>query len=346
MAIRPHDVDDFVLLTIDNYDKGKWERAIGDDYPEYASARIINEKGITETGGAKLKWVLETGAVDTSRNAGLYDQDQTAVGDIASMAEVPWTMQTTNWSYDIDEEGFQDDDLTIVDMLKMREEGCKANMVKRNEANLWSAPSSPTDNRPYGIPYWIVKDITTVEGDFTASLPSGHTTIANVSPTTNTGWRNWAFGYTSATIDDLVRKSKRAMRRTSFTAPVPHPELSFSGKMSKEIFTTEDVMAALEVECENRNENHGNDLTRFVDNVVVKGVPVRISWYLNDTDGTADPFYGIDWSKLRPFIKRGANMRRKIKESPSQRNVRTVHYDTWMNYRCYSRHSLWVGSKS
>jgi hypothetical protein len=346
MAIRPHDVDDFVLLTIDNYDKGKWERVLGDDYPEYASTRIIESKGIKETGGAKLKWPLQSGTVDTARNTtGLYDVDQTATGDIASMAEITWAMQTTNWSYDIDEELFQDDDLTIVDMLKMRESDCLSNMVKLNETNLWSAPSSTADTRPNGIPYWVVKDVTTVEGAFTASLPSGHTTVAGVDPAVATGHRNWAFGYTSATIDDLVRKSKRAMRHTSFTAPKPHPQLSFGGQMQKEIWTTEDVMAALEVECENRNENHGNELMRYVDNVVLKGVPVRISWQLDATDAT-DPFYGVDWAQIRPFVKRGANMRRKIKESPTQRNVRTVHYDTWMNYRCVSRKRLWVGSKS
>lgn len=345
MAVRPHDVDDFVLLTIDNYDKGKWED-LTTEYPNYASARLIKAKGIEETGGAKLKWPLETGTVDTAANTGMYAQDNTAVGDIASMAEVPWTMQTTNWSYDIDEEGFQDDNLTIVDMLKMREHGAKTRMVELNERNLWTAPTSTSDARPYGIPYWIVKDATTtVEGDFCATAPSGHTTVAGLDPATVTGWRNWAFGYTSATIDDLVRKSKRAMRHTNFEAPVAHPQLAFSGQMSQEIFTTEDILAALEIECENRNENHGNELTKYVNNVVMNGVPIRISWHLNATD-SSDPFYGIDWRFMRPFVKRGANMRRKIKESPTQRNVRTVHYDTWMNYRCYSRRRLWVGSKS
>lgn len=345
MAIRPSDVDDFLLLTIDNYDLGRWED-LTTDQPNYASARLFKEKGVTVTGGARLKWPLETGTVDTARNAGLYDHDQTAVGDIASMAEIPWAMQTVNWSYDIDEEGFQDDDLTIVDMLKMRAHGAQTRLVELNERNLWNAPSSTTDNRPHGIPYWIVKDATTVvEGDFTASLPSGHTTIAAIDPAQVTGWRNWAFGYTSATVDDLVRKVKRAMRHTDFETPVPHPQLAFSGAADQEIFTTEDILAALEVECENRNENHGNDLARFVNDVVIKGVPVRLSWFLEATDST-DPVYGIDWRFLRPFIKRGADKRKTIKPSPTQRNVRTVHYDTWMNYRCLSRRRQWCGSKS
>ncbi len=344
MAIRPHDVPDFVTLTIDNYQKGKWERAI-DEYPSYASARIIEPKGIKEMGGAKLKWTLQTATVENARNAGLYDVDSTSVGTLAGMAELPWTCQTTSWAYDIYEELFQADNLTIVDQIKMRENDAMSGLVVLNENNLWATPTDASDTRPNGIPYWIVKDATTVvDGDFTANLPGSHTTIAGVSPVTVAGHRNWAFGYTSATIDDLVRKTKRAMRNTDFTPPVPHPQLGF-GKAQKEIWTTEDIVAALEVECENRNENHGNDLTRFVNNVVIGGVPVNISWHLTATD-SSDPFYGIDWSYLRPYMQRGGYMQRTLKHSPTQRNVREVHYDNWMNYRCVSRKRMFVGSKS
>jgi hypothetical protein len=344
MAIRPHDVPDFVTLTIDNYAKGKWERAI-DEYPEYASARILDTKGMKEVGGGKLKWTLQTNSIDNSGNSGLYDVNNTSVGTLASMAEVPWTSQKTSWAYDKYEELFQADNLTIVDQLKMRENDALSNLVVRNETNLWTAPSSTSDQRPNGIPYWIVKDSTTVvEGDFTASLPTGHTTVANVDPATVEGWRNWAFGYTSATIDDLVRKVKRSMRHTMFTPPVPHPQLSFGGKMSKEMWTVEDVVAALEVECENRNENHGNELTKYVNNVVIGGVPLRISWHLTETD-SSDPIYGIDWSYIRPFALRGGDMQRSEVKSPTQRNVTEIYYDNWMNYKCASRKRLWVGSK-
>jgi hypothetical protein len=345
MPIRPHDVPDFVTLTIDNYKKGKWERAI-DEYPQYATARILSSKGMDEMGGAKLKWPLQTGTVNNARLAGLFDVDSTQVGTLASMAEVPWSCVTTSWAYDIYEDMFQDDALTIVNQIKMRENDALANLVVVNEGYFWGAPTSASDTRPAGVPYWIVKDATTaVDGDFTANLPSGHTTVAGIDPATVEGHRNWAFGYTAVTIDDLIRKIKRAMRNTMFEPPVPHPQLAFSGKADKEIWTTEDVLASMETECENRNENHGNELTKFVNNVVVGGVPVRISWHLNATD-SSDPVYGIDWSYFRPFKKRGGYNQRTLKNSPTQRNVREVHYDNWYNYACFSRKRMWVGSTS
>jgi len=219
-------------------------------------------------------------------------------------------------------------------------------MAELNEENLWSSPSSTTDPRPMGIPFWLQKDATTTPGGaFNGGNPSTHSGgCASIDSTTHTRWKNWTFGYAAVTPDDLVVKVKYALYSTKFVAPNPHPEVGY-GKSNYHIFTTYDVREPLERLAETRNDNLGNDVAKYINNVLIGGVPVEAVHYLDSNDST-DPLYGVNFKAFRPFVKRGANMRQIKKKAPLQRTVRQVHYDTWMNYACYNRRLCWVGSTS
>ena len=346
MALRPDQVDDFVNLTLSNFKVNRWTD-ISLEYPEYISSRVINEKNVVERGGADIRFKLQTKNTGLARNTGLYAQDVTGVEDLTTEGVIPWTKQTVNWSYDIDEPLFQSDRETIVGELLVREHACMNDMAELNEENLWSAPTSTSDARPMGIPFWLQKDAsTTPAGAFNGGNPSGFTSgAAGINSTTYTRWKNWAFGYTNVTPDDLVVKIKKSLYSTKFMAPNPHPEVGF-GESKYHIFTTYDVREPLERLAETRNDNLGNDVAKYINNVLVGGVPVEAVHYLDSNDGTADPLYGVNWKAFRPFLKRGANMRQTQKRAPLQHTVREVHYDTWMNYACYNRRLCWVGSKA
>jgi len=345
MALRPDQVDDFVNLTLSNFKRNRWVD-ISLDYPEYISSRIINSKSVQERGGPDIRFKLQHKNTGLARNTGLFAQDVTGVEDLTTQAIVPWTKQTVNWSYDIDEPLFQTDRETIVGELLVREHACNNDMAILNEENLWSAPTGTTDDRPYGIPFWIQKDATTTPaGAFNGGNPSGFTSgAASVNSTTYPKWKNWTFGYTSVTPDDLVVKIKKSIYETRFVAPNPHPELVFRNAQYA-IFTTYAVREPLERLAETRNDNLGNDVAKYINNVMVAGIPVEAVHYLDSNDST-DPVYGVNWGVLSPFVKRGANMRQTKKKAPLQHTVREVHYDTWMNYGCYNRRALWVGSTS
>lgn len=345
MALRPDQVDDFVNLTLPNFKMNKWQD-ISLQYPEYISSRIINEKRVIERGGPDIRFKVQVKNTGMARNTGLYDQDITGVEDLTTQGIITWTKQTVNWSYDIDEPLFQTDRETIVGELLVREHACMNDMAELNEENLWSAPSSTTDARPFGIPFWLQKDATTTPGGaFNGGNPSTHTGgCAGIDSTVHTGWKNWTFGYAAVTPDDLVLKVKYALYSTKFIAPNPHPEVGY-GKSDYHIFTTYDVREPLERLAETRNDNLGNDVAKYINNVLIGGVPVEAVHYLDSNDST-DPLYGVNWKFVRPFVKRGANMRQIKKKAPLQRTVRQVHYDTWMNYACYNRRACWVGSKS
>jgi hypothetical protein len=348
MALTPDQVDDLVNLTTHEFKRYKWTD-ISLEHQEYISATLIDQKKVVEAGGDKISFRLKTRNTGNARNTGMFAEDQTAVEDVTVPAEVPWAMQTTNWSYDIYEDLFQSDRNTIISQLKIRDHDAMSDMAELNEENLWSAPSSTTDTRPMGIPFWMQKwdgTAATIGGGFNGTDPSTHAAgCANVASATYPRWSNWTFGYVTETIDDLVAKVKKALAFTHFQAPVPHPELGY-GKADYQIFTTYRVTEPLERLAETRNDNLRNDLARYIGQVLIGGVPMKWVPYLEAND-TQDPLYGVNWKVFRPFVKKGANMRRNPpKQAARQHTVREVHIDNWMNYCCYNRRALWVGNKA
>lgn len=345
-SLLPEDIQDFVTLTLSHFKRGKWTD-LSMDHTEYVSARIINEKNVVEQGGKDISFRLQTRNTGLARNTGLFAQDQTGVEDLMVSASCGWAMQTVNWSYDVYEDVFQSDEETIIREMVVREHAAQNDMVELNEENLWTAPTGTTDDRPFGIPFWLQKDAsTTAEGAFNGGNPSGFTAgRAGLSSTTYPKWRNWTFGYTTVTQNDLVRKVKKALYATRFKAPNPHPSLGF-GESKYHIFTTYAVREPLERLAESRNDNLGTDVAKYINTVTIGGVPLEAVPYL-DANDSSDPLYGVNWKWMRPYVKKGVNMRRnKPKQSATQHNVYTVHTDNAMNYICYNLREMWVGSKA
>jgi hypothetical protein len=344
-SLTPSDLDDLVVATLPLFKRHKITD-ISPDLNEYISSKIMNEKMVTERGGERINFKVKVRNTGLARNTGMLSEDVTGIEDVLVSASVPWTKQTVNWSYSVDEPEFQSDPETIIDILRVRDLDAMTDMAELNEENLWSAPTATTDNRPMGIPFWLQKDTNTAANDGTLNGrdPSGFTAgRGGLSSTTYPKWRNWTFRYSAYTIDDLVRKIKRSLVFTKFVPPVPTPELGYGSAM-REIYTSYRVIEPLERLAENRNENLGNDLARYLGQVVVGGVPIRLSHFLEAND-TNDPLYGIDWGVFRPFVRKGANMRRMGPiQMPKQHDGKTVHYDTWMNYCCYNLRKCWVGS--
>ena len=348
MALTPDQIDDFVNLTLSLFKRHKWTD-LSLEHQEYVASGIITEKNVQERGGKTIDFRIKHKNTGNSRNTGMFAQDITKVEDVTVNASVPWAMQTTNFSYDIYEDLFQSDKETIIKELTLREHDALSDMAELNEENLWSKPATSSDTRPMGIPFWIKKDATTtVGGGFNGGNPTGTgfstAGAAGVSSTTYPRWANWSFGYTNVSSDDLIKKVKKSLAFTKFMPPVPHPELGYA-QASHSIYTTYRVQEPLERLAETRNDNLGSAVARYINSTVSGGVPVKCVPYLESND-TADPLYGVNWKFFRPVVKKGANMRRnKPKAAAKQHTVREVHIDNWMQYCCYNRRAMWVGSK-
>jgi hypothetical protein len=344
MALTPLQIDDFVNLTLSLFKKHKWTD-ISLEHQEYVASGIITEKNVQERGGKDISFRIKHKNTGNSRNTGMYAQDITKVEDVTTTASVPWAMQTTNFSYDIYEDLFQSDRETIIKELKIREHDALSDMAELNEENLWTAPTSTTDTRPMGVPFWLQKNTSTPGGAFNGGNPSTHSTgCANVSSVTFPRFSNWTFQYSAIASDDLIKKVKKSLAFTNFTPPVPHPELGYASP-SHAIYTTYRVQEPLERLAETRNDNLGADVAKYINSVVIGGVPIKWVPYLESND-TDDPLYGVNWKYFRPVVKKGANMRRNPpKPAARQHTVREVHIDNWMQYCCYNRRAMWVGSK-
>ena len=244
---------------------------------------------------------------------------------------------------------FRADRETIIRILKVREHDALNSMAELNEENLWSAPYGPTGSRQTANGYsFLVAERclhTAVNGGFEGGNPAGFAGGAGgINSDDYARWRNYTFGYTNVTIDDLVKKVKKAITFCHFTPAVQYSSLQSGHEPDYEILTTYRVQEPLERLAETRNDRLGSDVARFMNQVTIGGVPLSWVPYLENND-TSDPLYGINWKTFRPFAKRGCQMRRsKPKTSPSQHNVRTVHVDNWMNYMCIDRRGNWVGS--
>ena len=344
--LTPDQIDDFVTLTLSKFHKLKWTD-LSLEHPTYIASQLISDKKIMIEGGKDISFRVKTANTGNAAHLSMFGQDSTAVEDVMTSGTVEWRKNGTNYSYDIDEPEFQSGPETIVKLLDVREHDALSDLVELQEEDLWSAPSSSSDNRPYGIPFWIKKDATTtVGGAFNGGNPTGFSSgAAGISSTTYTRWKNWTFGYTNPSTDDLVAKMKKAMRYTDFQAPVPHPELGH-GKDMAMIFTTFAVVEPLERLAETRNDNLGRDLAKFIDSTTVGGVPLRWVPYLTSNDST-DPVYGVNFKYFRPYCKNNAYMRRtKPLVRPGQHDTRTVFIDNWMQYVCLNRRAQWVGSTS
>lgn len=219
-----------------------------------------------------------------------------------------------------------------------------ASFWKLLEDQMWTCPSSSTDNHINGIPYYLVKAAANEEG-FVGGNPSGHTEVAGLSRSTYSGWKNYAFDYTSVTKDDLIAKIRKAIEFTDFQSPEPYPELT-TGSSKFQHFTTYPVVATMERLLEAQNDNLGNDVLSKMGKVMIKGNPVTWVKYLDENDSAAAPWYGINWGKFQMFHN-GVWLERTAPLTDSnQPSARTVFYWAWANLRCLDpRQAGFVGAK-
>lgn len=341
MPLTPEQIPDFINLTLDHFIKAKWTD-LSLEFPEYIASQIINDKNVREFGGPQISFKLQTRNGGLARVTGMWEQDVTDVVDLSIDGTVPWAMLTANWSYHAAEPDLQTDRETIVQIVQMREHAARNDVVELNEQLLWTQPASSADKRPRGIPYWLQKASSANTGDFVGGNPSSGLNRADIDSSTYTRWKNYAFSYTNVTTDDMIKKVKNAVYKTNFVAPVPMPEIAY-GKTDRTIYTVRAVEEPLERLAENRNENLGSDVARYYQTVTIAGIPIKAVHYL-DANTSDQPLYGVNWKVFRPYVRRGWNMKRTVRQAPFQHLAQTIHYDTWMNYVCFDLRQCFVGS--
>ena len=178
--------------------------------------------------------------------------------------------------------------------------------------------------------YWIVKNAT--EG-FNGGNPAGFSDgRAGISTVDHPRFANYTAQYTNVSSEDLIRKMRKAHRRSQFRSPVSHATPSV-GAMANGIYTNDTVVGLLEEVLEQKNMSLGNDVASKDGKVLFKGTPITYAPKL-DGDST-DPVYMIDWKHLAVGVLPGwENNLSAPYMVPGKHLVRRVDLDASLNTIC------------
>lgn len=354
MPLLPDQLDDFVQATQKRYTKKKWSD-ISLPFQDYKFAELIarGKESEMEKGGTQLEFKVQVANTGTFKSTELFGTDNPGVVDLIKAVTVPWTMQTVNWTYDVNETEFQgDDDTMIVDEIDIRRHSAWNDFYTGMETLMWTAPTGPTDvpRTPLGIPTWIVKSSTAAFG-FNGTNPSGFTDgVGGLSSTTYPTWANGTFTYAQIDKLDLCAKWKEAYTKCQFKAPHSYNDIN-KGPRRYGFYSVYSVIAALERLLENSNDNLGTDLGKYAGAVMFKGVPVEWVPALDNTASAAydstNPIYGIDWNVFGWKFQKGINQKWLPPVIPPRQS--TVRYVPLINagqFQAADRRRLFVGKAS
>ena len=342
MAIQGTDLADVVATTQNQLGKLKFTDIMSSYQNTIALKRLIKKGKITFDGGPEVQFNLITDTNDSFRFTGLYNQDIVDENNVMTNGKVPWRHATWNWAIDDRELAMNGGIGKIVDLVQTKRIKSFGSAVIGMERAFWRVPAASDTTTAYGIPYYVVKSntaVTTNDG-FNGDLPSGYSTVANLSTTTYPRWKNYATQYTAVTKDDLVRKWRRMAHYTDFMPLVDNIPQYDTGE-DYGYYTNYSVQGTLVELLEAQNENLGNDLAPKDGSCVFMRTPV--TWVKELDLDTTNPVYSINWGVMKTMGLRDKWMRETvIPHQAGQHNVSATFTDCSYNLLCYDRRKLGV----
>ena len=332
MTLQYADIDDAVLETQEHLIKRGAFLDLQTDLADHVAVREMWEKRRKKfAGGDPWRFEAQVDHNHSARTVGLWETDASALTDTMIKGEVHARHINAHYEYDQREPEFQRGGHAIVDLVRTRYVGMKVSLFELMEEILWGKPDDSTDNKtPFGIEFWVLKH---ADEGFTGQNPEGFDSgRAGIDSTTYGRWSNWAAQYAAITKEDLIRKMRRAHRKTRFRSPVSHavPEL---GKMGNGIYTNDEVIGIMEEILEANNMNLGNDLASKDGRTAFKSTPVQYAPYV-DNDAQ-NPVYMLDWKYLAIGVMPGwENNLQKPYMVPGKHLVRRVDLDCTLNMVC------------
>ena len=375
MTLQASDLADLITTTQNELGRARFTEIATDIQDHCALRELLNESRVQFTSGPEIQWNLMTDQSGSARDVGLYEVDQTNVGDVMTTAKIPYRHMTANYSIERREIALNRAPSQIVDLVRIRRNDAMISLAEHIESRFWGVPSSSTDAKKiFGVGYWIV-DATDGSSGFNGGAPTGHTTVADINPSTVTRWKNWSAVYSdtpgsalagptyssgenetgqtgggnpdSTGFSDMVVELREAYVKCNFR-PIPSVSYSDYNKGNRYgLYTNYKVISYLEEVLARRNDNLGMDVGATDGKVVFRGIPLTYCPYLdsNVTIGgsTAFPIYGINWGVFESCFLEGEYMRETGPDTaPNQHTVFTTHVDLSMNIRCTDRRRNFV----
>lgn len=328
MALQVENIADLLVTTQKQLGKFKFTDAVASIQNYHAFKQLMRKgKASKYDDGTSINWQVMVDAGAAARMVGLYATDITQQGDYLKTANIPWRHCTHNYLYDSRELAINAGPSRILDIMKVRRYAAWLQIAEKLETQFWSSPVSGSDDI-HGIPYHIVKNAS--EG-FNGGHASGHSDWAGLSRTTYTNLKNYTYQYSNVTKPDFVRGLSAASDRTNFMPPVEYP--SYSSQHDYAYCTTRTVRQSLKELLEAQNDNLGNDIDSK--NGLVTYRRTRVDWVPKLDSDTDNPFYGINYSHLRPAILTSLWMKEQGPHRVDMKHTVFVFYiDLTMNLEC------------
>ena len=325
-------IDDAVLLTQNSFVKRGAFVDMQTDLTDHVAVREM-WKGRKKvfSGGENWEFDVQMDHNHSAKVVALYETDGSAMADVMQAGTVAPRHVNAHYIYDKREKAFQRGGTAIVDFVKSKNVQMHVSMFELLEGILWSKPDDSSDVKtPFGIAYWVTRSAT--EG-FNGGNPVGFTAgKAGIDQGTYSRWANWTAQYTSVSKTDLLRKMRKAHRKSRFRSPISHanPDL---GAMRNGIYLNSDTIGLLEETVEDQNMSLGNDLASKDGRAMFKGTPLTYVPYLDDD--SADPVYMLDWKWLAVGVMEGwENQLTAPYMVPNKHLVSRVDLDASLNMIC------------
>ena len=332
MGIAYSEIDDAVLLTQNKLIKRGAFVDMQTDLTDHVAVREMWKNHQKQfAGGENWEFEVQMDHNHSARTVGLYETDGSSLNDTMQKGEVPVRHVNAHYIYDQREKAFQRGGTAIVDLVKTRYVGMMVSLYELLEELLWSKPTDSSDTKtPYGLAYWVTKAAT--EGFYGLDATGFADGRAGISTTNYPRWANWTAQYAAVSKTDLVRKMRRAHRKSRFRSPVSHSVPNLAG-MGNGIYVNDTVIGLLEETLEENNMNLGNDIASKDGKTLFKSTPLTYAPKLDDD--SSDPIYMLDWKSLQIGVMAGwANNLSAPYMVPGKHLVRRVDLDASLNMVC------------
>ncbi len=325
-------IDDAVLLTQNQLIKRGAFVDMQTDLTDHVAVREMWKKRQKKfDGGENWEFEAQVDHNHSARTVGLYETDGSSINDTMVMGEVAPRHVNAHYIYDQRLKAFQRGGTAIVDLVRTKYTGMMVSFYELMEEMLWSKPTDSSDDKtPFGIAYWVTKSAT--EG-FYGVDPSGFSDgRAGISSDDYPRYANWTAQYANITKEDLVRKMRRAHRKSRFRSPVSHATPSM-GDMGNGIYVGDTPIGIMEELLEAQNMNLGPDLANHGGRLAFKSTPITYAPKLDDD--TTDPVYMLDWRWMGVGVMPGwENNLGEPYRVADKHLVRRVDLDASLNMVC------------
>jgi hypothetical protein len=338
-ALTAVQLNDLVATTIRDLDEPNFTQIAQTLVRYTAMSRLLKKSRRTIQSGYGVQWDVMVNFSGTAENVGLGSQDTIELPDTMVQAQADWRNTKSHWSVIGQEISMNKGKRRIVNLIEARRLAAMGSLAELMETNFWGPPVAITDEvTPWGVKTWIVKNAT--EG-FNGGAPSGFTSIG-LNPTTYPTWKNYTALYSAKTKDDLVRKLRRAARRTNFM-PIVEGFRDSNKRDMYGFYCNEAVYEAMEEILEDQNESLGDDIAPK--DGKAKFLRSDLEWVPKLDADTTDPIYGINWGWYETIVLADWWLKQTVVPVyPGQHTVAATFLDCTYQTTCKNRRENFVVS--